>query len=245
MAGVLCAALGLVSAALAQNTAARPVQPKWRQALLGLPKEPPATTRPQDVYRMERNLRAALPYFAAAQPGDYEANRELVRRIAVYMSGLQVLAQDREMRRALGAAQRTMGLLPYFPVMDALPGAAPPPPEPPAYTPAENRLPFSLTAPVLPQLNGEAKITADSLSARYEGAAAKAFAAWQNEETIRLSLASQGAVLNTQTAADLARLEIYFNTASKELVAQNWEAAQTELERAEYTTERVMKVVGR
>ena len=97
----------------------------------------------------------------------------------------------------------------------------------------------------MPPLSGEAKASADSLSARYEGAAARALSAWQSAEQLRLSLASQGAVLNTQTAADVARLEIYFNTASKELLAQNWAAAQTQLERAEYTTERILKVVGR
>jgi hypothetical protein len=242
---ILCFATTALAQERSHRAAAEAPQPKWRQSLLSLPKEPPANTRPQDVYRVERNLRSALPYFANAQPADYEANRELVRRVTVYLAGLQVLAQDREMRQAVGRIQRTMGLLPYFAATVPTEGSAPQPaPEPPAPA-TENRPPFSLSPPTLPQLNGEAKASADSLSARYEGAAARALSAWQNAEQLRLSLATQGAVLNTQTAADVARLEIYFDSASKALLAQNWEAAQTELERAEYTTERILKVVGR
>jgi len=246
----LCAALYFVPAMPAQDATTGPAveaaQPKWRQALLALPREPPASTSPQDVYRVERNLRLALPYLAAARLADYEANRELVRRVSIYLAGIQLLAQDREMRRALSRAQRTMDLLPYLPSTTPFPEGAPlPAPGPSAYQGAESRPPFSLAAPVLPPLSGEAKASADSLSARYEGAAARALSAWQSAEQLRLSLASQGAVLNTQTAADVGRLEIYFNTASRELLAQNWAAAQTQLERAEYTTERILKVVGR
>ena len=222
-------------------------QPKWRRSLLNLPSAPPPNTRPQDLYRLERDMRAGLPYLRSAGSADYEANRELARRVATYLMGVQVLANDPQMRRALGRVQRTAGLLPYYGMTNGAVGQQQPdlPPPVPMPDPGERKPPFSLGAPALPPLSGEAQTNAANLCTRYENAAARAMAAWQNAESLRLSLASQGAVLNSQTAADVARLEIYFTTATRNLQAQNWDGAQTQLERAEYTTERILKVVGR
>jgi hypothetical protein len=89
------------------------------------------------------------------------------------------------------------------------------------------------------------RATVDELRSRYETSAARAAAAWQNAELLRQNLAREGLALNTQTAASLARLQVYFGLAAGDLQERDWDEAKTNLERAEYETEKVFKTVGR
>lgn len=221
----------------------------WRQTLLSLPARPPANTTAQDVYRFEQNLRLAAPYFTSLTPGDYEANRELVRRMAVYLAGLRLIAHDPEMRRAVDGASRTfysMGIAaPLLASSAPAGGDAPPPAQGPAPQSAPAPPPFSLAAPDLGDVPPADKDVAKELSARYTTSAARGAAAWQNAETIRLNLAARGFTLNIETATALARMPLEFNSAADDLRSHEWDDARRDLQRAEYEADKITKTVGR
>ena len=67
----------------------------------------------------------------------------------------------------------------------------------------------------------------------------------QSAEVLRLSLASDGMALNTQTATSVARLPGYFDLAAAKLRKHEWSDVSTNLDRAEYETEKIFKTVGR
>jgi hypothetical protein len=227
----------------------------WRAALMDLPEHPTANL--QDLTRFERHLSMSVPYFAALTPGDFEANRELIRRITVYMAGLDMLSRnpqvsrDPQMRAAIG---RTRGLINQMrfaaPMGSFVPYGANSSGQPqsqaqpkPANTVHEP--PFALMAPRLGKVAPADVKVASELCARYDSDASKAAAAWQSAETLRVSLEGRGMSLNVQTATAVSRLQLYFDSAATALKESDWEEARTNLTRAEGETEKIFKTVGR
>ncbi len=219
----------------------------WRRALMSLPDRPAANTSVQDADRFSQNVELAVPYFATLTPGDYEANRELVRRLWVYQQELDLMAaRNPQMRLAAGRARRALGALPLG-FLAAIGQTAPPPDsnQAPAPPPPPVGPPFAQQAPQIDNLSAADRRTADDLRSRYESSAARAAAAWQNAEVLRQNLAREGMSLNTQTAASVSRLQLYFELAAGDLREHDWTEAGVNLERAEYETEKVFKTVGR
>lgn len=217
----------------------------WRRGLMDLPEQPGANTSVQDANQFAQNIELAVPYFATVTPGDYEANRELVRRMWAYSAALDVMAgRNPQMRLAAGRARRALGAwgygYPFIPGGPAVPEPAVSQPPPPPSGP-----PFATQAPMIEKVPATERTTADELRSRYETSAARAAAAWQNAEILRQNLAREGLSLNTQTAASLARLQVYFGLAAGDLQERDWAEAQSNLERAEYETNKVFQTVGR
>jgi hypothetical protein len=230
----------------AQDT---PGDAAWRRALMSLPDRPSPNTSVQDADQFSQNVELAVPYFATLTPGDYEANRELMRRLWTYQTELDLMAsRNPQMRLAAGRARRALRALPvglalaagFAPAQAQDASQAPPaPPAPPAGPP------FAQQAPAIENVPAVERSVADDLRSRYESSAARAAAAWENAEVLRQNLARQGMALSTQTAASVARLQLYFELAAGDLREHDWMEAAVNLERAEYETEKVFKTVGR
>jgi hypothetical protein len=228
----------------------------WRDALMELPEHPTANL--QDLTRFERHLSMSMPYFATLTPGDYEANRELIRRITVYMAGLDMLSRnpqisrDPQMRAAIG---RTRGLINQMrfgylmgssmPLGATSSGQQQQQHQSTQATSGHREPPFSLQAPKLGKVAPADAKLANELCSQYETDAARSAAAWQRAETLRVSLEGQGASLNVQTATSVSRLQLYFESAAAALREGDWEEARTNLTRAEAETEKIFKTVGR
>jgi hypothetical protein len=237
--------IGLSLICLSANAQGTADDSAWRRALMSLPDRPEANTSVQDADRFSQNVELAVPYFATLTPGDYEANRELVRRLWTYLSELDLMAaRNPQMRLAAGRARRALGALPLGFLaatgQPAQPRNSGPPPEPPAQGP-----PFAQQAPHIENVSASERNIADELISRYETSAARAAAAWENAEVLRRNLAREGMSLNTQTAASVTRLQLYFGLAAGDLQEHDWTEAGVNLERAEYETEKVFKTVGR
>jgi hypothetical protein len=225
------------------NAQDAPADADWRRALMSLPDQPAANTSVQDADRFSQNVELAVPYFASLTPGDYEANRELVRRLWAYLSALDLMAsRNPQMRLAAGRARRALRALPVALAAGAglNTGEAPVPPPDRFEGP-----PFAQQAPRIENISAAERSTADELRSRYELSAARAAAAWRNAEGLRQNLAREGMSLNAQTAASVARLQLYFGLAAGDLLEHDWTEAGVNLERAEYETEKVFKSVGR
>jgi hypothetical protein len=246
----------VVVATLAAFAAAQTTDPSWRDALLELPEHPTANV--QDIQRFERHLTMAMPYFGTLTPGDYEANRELIRRITVYMAGLDMLSRnpqisrDPQMRAAIGRSRNLISQmrLPYLmgsSMSSGIPVAEQPRQhtEPSHQTAGKNEPPFSMSAPKLGKVSPADAKVANELCSQYETDAARSAAAWQSAETLRVSLERQGASLNVQTATSVSRLQLYFESAAAALREGDWEEARTNLTRAEAETEKIFRTVGR
>jgi hypothetical protein len=80
----------------------------WRQMLENLPAQPGSNVRAQDVDRLRGAIEQGTPYLLAANSNDYEANREMVRRIITYLAALEAMARDPEMRYALARTYRSV-----------------------------------------------------------------------------------------------------------------------------------------
>jgi hypothetical protein len=218
----------------------------WRRGLLGLPEQPASNTSVQDANQFAQNVELAVPYFATITPGDYEANRELIRRMWAYSAALDVMAgRNPQMRLAAGRARRALGAWGYGYGAFVPGGVAAPEPAPAQPPPIPSGPPFAVQAPSIEGISAADRSTADELRARYETSAARAAAAWQNADVLRQNLAREGLSLNTQTAASLARLQVYFGLAAGDLQERDWAEAKTNLERAEYETNKVFQTVGR
>jgi hypothetical protein len=228
--------LCLTGAAVAQA-------PDWRSALLNLPDRPAPNTSLQDLQRLEQNLQYGAPYFATLTPGDYEANRELIRRLTRYVAALDLIARDPQMRIAVGRLRRAMNAFPIL-IAPAQQLQAEPAPEETAQ-PAPGPPPFALQAPVIENVSAGQKNTADELSTRYEAASGQAAAAWQSAEVLRQNLAARGMALNATLSTSVARLQLYFDSAAQSLRQRDWTGARTNIERAEYETNKILKAVGR
>ncbi len=216
-------------------------EPQWRRELTDLMTKPQGSANLQDIRRFEENTRLAAPYLNARTPGDYEANRELIRRMTAYLAAMNMMARDPQMRFALRRANQALFSLRYAPNdgADARTGPEKPAPEKPA------EAPYVLRAPDIPNVPESDKRTARDLQSRYEDAASRAVAAWQSAEVIKQNLAADGMTLNTQTATSITRIQLYLETAADALREQDWEDARLNIERAEYETEKVLKTVGR
>lgn len=237
-----------------------PQSDDWRSALMELPEHPTANL--QDFNRFERQLTMAMPYFATLKPGDYEANREIVRRIIIYQAGLDMLyrnpqvSRDPLMRSTIGRMRNVIGQMRSYGIfmsMGMQMGGTPQPapseemPKRAAQSAGAGRHepPFALVAPRLDHVAPADSKIASELCALYDTNAARAAAAWQSAETLRTSLENQGMSLNTQTAASLSRLQLYFDSAATALRESDWAEARSNLERAGYETEKIFKTVGR
>lgn len=228
----------------------------WRSALLDLPEHPTANL--QDLQRFERHLTMAMPYFGTLTPGDYEANRELVRRIVMYQAGLDMLyrnpqvTRDPLMRSAVGRVRNVIGQMRSYAIFSmAYGGAAGASSEPRrAEQPApavmtKGEPPFSMNAPRLEKISAADAKIAHEICSLYETDAARSAAAWQSAETLRVSLEKQGMSLNVQTAASVGRLQLYFESAAASIRERDWEEARLNLQRAEGETEKIFRTVGR
>jgi hypothetical protein len=180
----------------------------------------------------------AGPYFATLTPGDYEANREMMRRLWAYMATLELMARDPQMRVAVGRARGALTSLRYG--MMVMPGASQAPDNsapPPAVAAAPPSEPAFAKEP-------QGVDMPEDLRSRYDLALGRATTAWYSVETLRQSLASRGFTLNTQTAAAMGRIQLDFDMAARNVKGHDWTEVGTYLERAEYETTKVLKTVG-
>jgi len=221
-------------------------QPGWRSALRGLPANPGRNTSVQDIDDFTRNVRLAAPYFAGLHPGDYEANREIMRQMLTYVTAVDAMRMsDPRMRSALSRAYLAIAALNF-----GQPGWAPPPPgadanQPPPASSQPTPPPFALTAPAIEGITAEDKETADDLTGRYANTARQAARAWKSADELRIRLEGQGMTLNDSTADSLAKMQLYFELATEDLRARDWPNAKTNIDRAGYETEKVFRTVGR
>lgn len=228
-----CAFVWVASLALAQ-----PGDTQWRRDLMGLPDHPTGATA-QEVDRFVQNVQMATPYFASITPGDFEANREMVRRMWAYTMALEMMAKQNPVLRPY--ASRARGAMNAFPIgymMVQAPPSAPGfdgPPKAAAAQQQDKPVPFSLTAPN--------RDNAD-LASRYDSTAARAATTWKNAETMRQSLVARGMNLNAQTAASVSRLQGDMDAAARALESRKWDEATASLDRADAEIEKISKVAG-
>lgn len=215
----------------------------WRSELMGL-SDHPNTANPQDVDRFVQNVQLATPYFATITPGDFEANREMVRRMWAYTMGLEMMAGKNPALRP--AASRARNAMNAFPIGYGMiqggqtlgPGFQANAPAPqPALQQKPGAPPFATSAPAVAGMP-------EDLASRYASTAARGATAWQNAETLKQSLASRGMSLNAATAASLARLQVALESASRSMQARKWDDANESLDRADGEIEKITKVVG-
>jgi len=211
-------------------------QASWRAALQALPAQPPRNTTVQYIEDIIRNIHLAEPSFAF-QTSDYEANRELVRRLVTYLGALDAMTSEPQMRAEIIRA---------YAAVAALNLEQPAPAGPPARTSSDrfHELPFSMRAPAIQGVAPEDRKSAEELAGRYVLAATQSAAAWQSADTLRRSLERQGMSLNASTTVSLSRIQLYFELASEDLLARDWLNAKTNIERAEYETRKVFNTVG-
>jgi hypothetical protein len=248
---MVCVILWVSSLAATAQTPPTPLQPsgsgQWRNELKGLPEHPAAGTSVQDIDRFTQNVQMAAPYFATITPGDFEANREMVRRMWAYVMALDMMAgKNPALRPAASRARRAMNSFPIGFAMVQPPGspqsgalADPPTPQ------KSSGPPFAMTAPHVENIPADDRATASDLSSRYASTAARAASVWQNVETLRQSLVSRGMTLNAATAASVGRLQADMDSASRSLTARDWTEASASLDRADAEIEKISKTVGR
>ncbi len=226
--------------AMAQNPSGQGA-PQWRQTFNGILSKPPGAVNARDLRQLESELAVASQYCVGLTPGDYEANRELVRRMAAYMATVQAPAGDRRMNTSLNRISHS---LTAFPCAFAPAGgeAAPPPPQPVAANPGDP--PFALKAPELQGVRKADLDQANDLRDRYNGDAARAASAWRNAVTIHQNLLASGMALNADTAGSLDRLKLDFDGAQDALRGHKWDDALASLQAAEYETQKIGKTAG-
>lgn len=232
-----------------------PTESTWRSMVMGLPEQPPANISADDVTRFQQSVMYAAPYFATLKPGDWEANRELARRMATYMMALGGMNRGPQFGRAVGRAGRAMGAMrmvaPGF--LSGYPmtfGPEPGPPMAPGPPPAEMQPgqgqppPFPLEPPAPREVAGADREVATDLTIRYRTSAGHAANAWKNAEDLRMRLEADGMTVNDDIAASVARLRMDLILAAEALGVHDWAEAQANLERADYETRRLEKSVG-
>jgi len=214
----------------------------WRGSFRGLMNRRAGSLNARDLQMLETQLALAGQYCTGLTPGDYEANRTMVRQMMAYLATIQVAAGDEQMNLSL---RRLRGSLLAFPCAYPLPPGAPargpavaPPPR------AAGEPPFSLEAPELKDLAKADQQAANELRERYASVASRAAAAWKNAETIRLGLVAKGMSLNADTQASVNHLKLFLDQASDALNQHDWTEAGAALDRCEYATQKVAKTVG-
>jgi hypothetical protein len=216
--------------------------PNWRQTFTGLLNRPPGSLNTRDLQLLESQMALAGQYCVGLTPGDYEANRALVRQMATYLATVQVAAGDQQMNLSLRRLTRS---LTAFPCAYGLPPGQQQPPSVAAPAPiVPGEAPFAKTAPVLQDVPKADQETAKDLRERYASDAGRAATAWKNAEVIRQGLVAKGMSLNAQTASSVDHLKVLLDEAADELRDHKWDDALSSLQAVEATTEKVNKTVG-
>lgn len=263
LAGGLLLIASVLAVAQTRNT---PETPSWRSSLSALPATPPANTNAQDIVQFEKNMRMAAPYLGnttpTANPAQWEANRAMVRRMAAYLYGLQMLSGNRQLRGPITRAQHSFDALGFAPYLAYVNSADAPyqngpyqdapyqdaPQGPPSQQPEMRQIlapPFAMNAPESSGVSDTDKETAADLHTRYDTDAAHSAGVWQNAETLRQNLEMRGLGLNLETATSMVRLPQHFNSAANSLRRNDWDGARTHLQQAEAETEKIARTVGR
>ena len=215
--------------------------PNWRQTFTGLLNRPPGSLTARDLHLLETQMALAGQYCVGLTPGDYEANRALVRQMAAYLATIQVGAGDQQMSLSLRRLTRS---LTAFPCAYALPPGqqAAPSAALPRIAPGEP--PFAKTAPMPQDVPKAEQDTAKELRERYNIDASRAATAWKNAEVIRQGLVAKGMSLNAQTAASVDHLKVLLDEAADALREHKWDDVVSSLQAVEATTEKVNKTAG-
>ena len=219
-----------------------PGAPNWRQSFTGLLNRPAGTLNVGDLQLLESQLALAGSYCVGLTPGDYEANRALVRQMATYLATVQVAAQDAQMRTSLRRLTRSLAAFPC--AYGVVPGQPPPSPAAPPPPPTPGEAPFAKSAPILQGVANGDQDTAKDLRERYEMDASHAATAWKNAEVIRQGLEAKGMSLNAQTAASIDHLKLFLDQAADALRDHKWDDALSSLQAVEAVTQKVTKAVG-
>jgi hypothetical protein len=223
----------------------------WRRSLksliggrpsMGYLGKPPGSLTARDLQQMETELALAGQYCVGLTPGDYEANRQLVRQMTTYLAAIQVAAGDQQMNLSLRRLTRSLAAFPC--AFAVLPGQQQPAPAAAPLPPAPGEAPFAKTAPVLQDVPKADQDTANDLRERYDTDASHAAIAWKNAEVIRQRLVAKGMSLNAQTAASVDHLKVLLDEAAEALREHKWDAALSSLQAVEATTDKVNKSVG-
>jgi hypothetical protein len=214
----------------------------WRGNLGGILGQQPSRVTMDDLGRFDQYLAGAGAYCSALTAADYAANRVMVRSMAAYVRTMNAYAASNpQMRAYLGRISTRISAFPC-----AWAGGQPeqmvfePVPPPVAAEP-----PFSLTPPDVANVSAADKETFSDLRARYSADATKAASAWKSAAQMNARLAAQGASLNADTAATVARFQLLFGLASGSMLDHRWDEVTEHLQAAEAETAKVAKVVGR
>ena len=240
MAFVFCAAA--FAQAPVPGSAGATGAPNWRGTFRGLMNRRSGNVNARDLQMLQTQLALAGQYCVGLTPGDYEANRAMVRQMTAYLATIQVASGDEQMNTSL---RQLRGSLASFPCAYALPPGAPPPGPAAAPPPrAAGEPPFSLEAPALTDVAKADQQTVNDLKERYSSVASRAASAWKNAETIRLGLVAKGMSLNADTQASVNHLKLFLDQATDALNQHDWTEAGAALDRCDYATQKVNKTVG-
>jgi hypothetical protein len=236
--------LGCLTVSWAQNR----IDSDWRSRIRALPDQPSASVGLNELREFESTVRLAAPYLTAPGPHNYEANRELVRRMWTYLAAVDIIARSprasRRLGSAVGNARSTLfGLGLAYPYWMTAPPAQAEPPQLPAVKIGQP--PFSLQAPALDQVPAAEQKEANELVDRYETTASRAAAAWQSADVLRQNLAARSMSLNARTTENVVRLQLYLELAAGDLRRRQWKSARENLEKVEYIATQVGNSVGR
>ncbi|MBZ5632937.1 MAG: hypothetical protein LAO55_07380 [Acidobacteriia bacterium] len=213
----------------------------WRGNLGGILGQQPSRVTMDDLGRFDQYLAGAGAYCAALTAADYAANRLMVRSMAAYVRTMNAYSINPGMRSYLG---RISTRISAFPCAWAG-GQAEPLAFDPVPPPVNTEPPFSLTPPDVPNVAAADKETFSDLRARYSVDATKAASAWKSAALMNARLAAQGASLNADTAATVARFQLLFGLAAGSMLDHRWDEVTEHLQAVEQETAKVTKVVGR
>jgi hypothetical protein len=213
----------------------------WRGNLGGILGQQPSRVTMDDLGRFDQYLAGAGTYCAALTAADYAANRLMVRSMAAYVRTMNAYSSNPQMRASLG---RLSGRISAFPCAWA--GGQPealgfdPIPPPVAAEP-----PFALKPPDVADVAAADKETFSDLQARYRTDATRAASAWKSAAELNARLSTQGATLNADTAAAVARFQLLFGLAAGSMLDHRWDEVLEHLQAVEAETAKVAKVAGR
>jgi len=213
----------------------------WRGNLGGILGQQPNKVTYDDLNRFDQYLVGAGAYCSALTAADYAANRLMMQSMAAYVRTMNAYTRDARMRTSLG---RLSGRISAFPC--AWVGSQPEQlvfdPIPP---PVNTEPPFALKPPDVPNVAAADKETFSDLQARYRTDAARAASAWKSAAEMNARLSTQGASLNADTAAAVARFQLLFGLAAGSMLDRRWDEVLEHLQAVEAETAKVAKVVGR
>ena len=213
----------------------------WRGNLGGILGQQPNKVTYDDLNRFDQYLLGAGAYCSALTPADYAANRLMVRSMASYVATMNAYTRDPRMRTSLGQLR---GRISAFPCAWA--GYQQ---EPLAFDfvppPVNTEPPFALKPPAVENVPAADKETFSDLQARYSVDATRAASAWKSAAEMNARLSTQGASLNADTAAAVARFQLLFGLAAGSMLDHRWDEVLEHLQAVEAETAKVAKVVGR